>query len=719
MKRINLSKFKSQIDPVILSRGKSYFQNGRVSPIETSEIGNYEFVVSGSEQYNVCIETDGDDVTYYSCDCPYEGSVCKHVTACLYHIEDEVHIAAELEKSVFELTEDVAAAQKNAFGFSETELYYLCYLVYSGKVADGHLAGVPVPDSMTRFTGKVQCELNESLCKEGWLEPINSAYPRYGYLPSPSRYYDIASELINNRNGWLAKFRYLIEQEIQSKCLFQTALILNGTDPALCPELSDAVYFRYVSPSDYFIVTLLRCIRLENGKKVIGVLSPVLLERIVNYLIFSMQCGTDGASDMLSSLFDCISTYSEELHRLRSIFRRDMYYMTGEKLTPIAGEAVFAPALYVRAVDCLYEGKIDESIELFKKGISIQNKIMKIKGMPQDDITLMLYSAALAIRHDDADMNALRIMSNKHRAFSGAFEANFILIDFLLDNSRVDVSGLERCCWYGGTSAVVAWLTSCLMRRNQEMKMISVPKNALLQCEMSAFIPGMDKGKWRYDPILSRIRIREPWEQKLEDLIGSAESANVVATSGTSDERLIYICGENRETVEVRLQNRLKSGVWGKGKSLSMIRYTTCDCPMDEIDKAIYAEWRKSVAERRYYSDSFPRLLDVAPFCKGTDRLYVRRGYNDYEPVTVVEDIPYLTTERKDGFISFKTNIPNSAWKYDCKFPYCWQPGNRLVLYNMPKTQLGMLHQVLELGKVPEIAEPCRWKGWMAIRCSS
>ena len=705
-KYIKLSKFKSQIDPMILSRGRTYFLGGRVSMIDTCEKNKHEFTVKGTEQYSVHIDTDGDNVTYYECDCPYGGPVCKHVAACLFHMEDEAYIAAEIEKNTFVSSEDMTATPNNTLGLSETDLYYLCYLVYSGRTADGRMSGIPAPNSIARLTGKVQCELNKSLYERGWLEPINRNYPSYGYLPAASRYYDIAAELINNRKGWLAKFKYLIEQAYQPKCLFQTALILNGTDPSQCPELRDGSIFLYEPLSGNTIYTLLHCFKLDKDRKVLGVISRILLERLVNHLILAMQSGKDGVFETLSSLFDSMETYNDELLRLKAIFSRDTYYLTGMKTTPVAGESSFAPALYIKAVDCLYEGRIDESIDLFKKGITIQNKVMKIKGMPQDDITLMLYSAALAIRHDDADMNALRTMSNKQRSFFGSLEANFILIDFLLDNSLTSVSGLERCCWHGGTSAAVAWLTSCLMGKNQELKMANMPKNALLQCEMSAFIPEMDKGKWPYEPVLSRIRIREPWEQKLEDLIKSAENTGETDASGERTERLAYICNEYDDRVEVRLQNRLKTGLWGKGKSLSILKYSTCDCPMDDTDKAIYSEWGRTVAEQKYRYDGFPSLSVVAPFCKGTDRLYKRVGYNDLEPVTVIEETPYLTTRRKNGQISFVSNVPADAWHRARTFPYCWRPGHYLVLYILPKSQLELMKRILNLDKVPESAEP-------------
>lgn len=705
MKRINLSKFKTQIDPVILSRGRGYFLQGKVKSADNPINGVHEFRVRGRDMYEVQITTDGDAVTGYSCDCPYGGTVCKHVAACLFYMDQEARADAEVEKHLFDVPEDASAASGNVLGLSDTELYYLCYLVYSGEDADGRHTGIPAPRNIMRLTGRIQRELGDSLFRKGWLEESPSYYSNC-YRPARSRYYDIATELITNRQAWLAMMKQAVHQKPEAVWLFQTAMLLNGAKPKSCPEITDDTTILYNQPSGYGMDVLSECFSLEHAEKVVPIISQYLLQFAADRLIGKMQDGSTEAMEILSAMFANVKFYDDALLRYHSIFSRDVFYMTGQKPDTIPGESSFAPAYYILATECLYSGKIDESIDFFKKGITVQNKLMKVKGLPQDGISLMLYSVALAMRHSEDDMSSLKTILGKQKSLYGRLDANFILIDFLIDNSHNTGRGLEHCLMHRNTSSAIAWLTSRLMRHTPEIGNAGNTPFAILRREMSAFISEMDSGKWPYEPVLPKLKIREPWEQKLEDLIGSAESANVEATSGIPDERLFYVCEDCRDTVEVRLQNRLKSGAWGKGKSLSMIRYTTCDCPMDDIDKAIYAEWRKSAAERRYYSDSFPRLLDVAPSCKGTDRLYVRRGYNDYEPVTVVEDIPYLMTERKDGFISFKTNIPNSAWKYDCKFPYCWQPGNRLVLYNMPTTQLGMLHQILELGKVPEMAEP-------------
>ena len=101
---IRLSDFEQQIDPAILKRGYGYFKKGYVTEVEDLGCGDYEATVEGSDIYTVNLHIDGDEVTGYECDCPYDwGPVCKHVAAVLFYLKNnltvkEVH--ARKEKQV-------------------------------------------------------------------------------------------------------------------------------------------------------------------------------------------------------------------------------------------------------------------------------------------------------------------------------------------------------------------------------------------------------------------------------------------------------------------------------------------------------------------------------------------------------------------------------------------------------------------------------------------
>lgn len=89
--KLNLKQFEQQVDPTILQRGLRYYKADRVDEIERSDDGKeFDFVVVGSQPYQVHISTDGDEVVDYSCDCPYDmGPVCKHVVAALFELQHD------------------------------------------------------------------------------------------------------------------------------------------------------------------------------------------------------------------------------------------------------------------------------------------------------------------------------------------------------------------------------------------------------------------------------------------------------------------------------------------------------------------------------------------------------------------------------------------------------------------------------------------------------
>ncbi len=72
----------------ILARGFDYYLSGRVLNVEQDD-DRYKAVVQGSENYNVEVEFDGDEIIDMDCDCPYaeDGDYCKHEAALLCYLE--------------------------------------------------------------------------------------------------------------------------------------------------------------------------------------------------------------------------------------------------------------------------------------------------------------------------------------------------------------------------------------------------------------------------------------------------------------------------------------------------------------------------------------------------------------------------------------------------------------------------------------------------------
>jgi hypothetical protein len=89
--KIPLNEFEQIIDERILKRGLSYFKGGAITDFSEISTGEYEAIVSGTEDYTVQLEINNNVICQHNCDCPYDmGPVCKHVVAVIFHLQQDV-----------------------------------------------------------------------------------------------------------------------------------------------------------------------------------------------------------------------------------------------------------------------------------------------------------------------------------------------------------------------------------------------------------------------------------------------------------------------------------------------------------------------------------------------------------------------------------------------------------------------------------------------------
>ena len=88
--KIPLNEFEQLIDERILKRGLSYFKGGAITDFTEISTGEYEAIVSGTEDYTVQLEISNNAITEHNCDCPYDmGPVCKHVVSVIFHLQQD------------------------------------------------------------------------------------------------------------------------------------------------------------------------------------------------------------------------------------------------------------------------------------------------------------------------------------------------------------------------------------------------------------------------------------------------------------------------------------------------------------------------------------------------------------------------------------------------------------------------------------------------------
>ncbi|MFD1188510.1 SWIM zinc finger family protein [Pontibacter rugosus] len=85
---LTVYNFESEVNPTILQRGRQYYQNKAIVWAEEVDANTWEAEVEGTDLYHVELQIgDKGEVRDLSCDCPYEGEVCKHTVAVLFTIQ--------------------------------------------------------------------------------------------------------------------------------------------------------------------------------------------------------------------------------------------------------------------------------------------------------------------------------------------------------------------------------------------------------------------------------------------------------------------------------------------------------------------------------------------------------------------------------------------------------------------------------------------------------
>lgn len=110
---ITISNFEKYVLPQILMRGEDYYESDAVLEIEEESPGEWIATVCGTENYEVTVSMEGNEIIAWECDCLYDGNICKHVVATLLAIRDSRNKVARF-LSAKEVDSQVSIPEKNA-----------------------------------------------------------------------------------------------------------------------------------------------------------------------------------------------------------------------------------------------------------------------------------------------------------------------------------------------------------------------------------------------------------------------------------------------------------------------------------------------------------------------------------------------------------------------------------------------------------------------------
>ncbi len=98
---MQLQKFTDQIPSIILERGKDYYKRGAVLDLNQNTQGTWIADVEGNhDNYQVEIETnERGEIEDYYCNCPYDGSICKHIAAVALKLLEESKVDSKKDET--------------------------------------------------------------------------------------------------------------------------------------------------------------------------------------------------------------------------------------------------------------------------------------------------------------------------------------------------------------------------------------------------------------------------------------------------------------------------------------------------------------------------------------------------------------------------------------------------------------------------------------------
>ncbi|QTD39036.1 hypothetical protein JL193_07245 [Polaribacter batillariae] len=112
--KIPLNEFEQLINEKILHRGLSYFKSNAITDFSEISIGEYEAIVSGTDEYIVRLAIKNNTIIEHHCNCPYDsGPVCKHIVAVIFHLQqdelelNQLNISKPKKKKTKSITQQV------------------------------------------------------------------------------------------------------------------------------------------------------------------------------------------------------------------------------------------------------------------------------------------------------------------------------------------------------------------------------------------------------------------------------------------------------------------------------------------------------------------------------------------------------------------------------------------------------------------------------------
>lgn len=246
---MTLPEFEKFVPPVILMRGKDYYNDNAVRILKEISTGEWEAAVEGTEEYSVEISLEGNKIESWFCDCPYDGDICKHVVAVLYAIRNEnkkVNRFFSTEEAI--IIEDISEKQHQETSDLEKLLSFIDKKKLISFICHHAQAHPDLQESLLqnfapkKSTGKITIDYNKRID-----ECFNSSYRKRSSRYSSFEQIDL-DEISSKLSIYLDKARFFFEQKSFDDAASIALYIINS----IVNHYNEDNYYEYYD--DFFVL---------------------------------------------------------------------------------------------------------------------------------------------------------------------------------------------------------------------------------------------------------------------------------------------------------------------------------------------------------------------------------------------------------------------------------------------------------------------------------
>lgn len=294
--KIPLNEFEQIIDEKILKRGLSYFKSGAITDFAEISPGEYEAIISGTEEYTVQLEISNNTIVEHNCNCPYDmGAVCKHVVALIFHLQQ-----GELELNQTNFTIPKNKKQKSVSQQVKELLKAISHKELIEFVQENSKKDKKFRDYFLASFG----HLSQNQSKEFYQKQIHSilqtAAGRDGWIGWSDMKYvvDTAKPFLENAE------KYLANNNFENVLFISTALL---------EEMTEAFQYGDDSNGDlgYFVESAMELLSKVAQKKISNTLKQEMFEYCISSFNQKLFEGWDWHLGILHIACDLIEKENE------------------------------------------------------------------------------------------------------------------------------------------------------------------------------------------------------------------------------------------------------------------------------------------------------------------------------------------------------------------------------------------------------------------------